>query len=115
MNRIVLVFLFITTVSSFDVMSEGSGWSGKSKIEQLYAVNSSQVIIKLSNFTNATGCNPNTAGQVLVDPNAQKTFYTLILSAFMAGKEVDFYLYGECKTTHWVGPSFAGFGHVKVF
>ena len=93
-------------------MSAGSGWSGKSKIEPLYAVNASQVIVK---FTNAAGYNPTSAGQVLVDPNAQKTFYTLILSAFMAGKEVNLYLYGDCKTTHWVGPSFAGFGHVKVF
>ncbi|ACA85756.1 hypothetical protein [Shewanella woodyi] len=115
MNRVSFVFLLLISFTPFDVMSEGSGWSGKSKIEQLYAVNSSQVIVKLSNFTNATGCNPNTAGHVLVDTNSQKTFYTLILSAFMAGKEVNFYLYGECKTTHWVGPSFAGFGHVIVY
>jgi hypothetical protein len=115
MSRVCFIFILLISISSFDVMSEGASWSGKSKIEQLYAVNSSQVIVKLTNFTNATGCNPTSAGQVLVDPNAQKTFYTLILSAFMAGKEVNLYLYGDCKTTHWVGPSFASFAHIQVF
>lgn len=115
MNKLLALILCLILTLSFTVTAAGSGSSGRSKIESLYAVNDNQVIIKLTHFNNATGCNPNSAGQVLVNPNTQKTFYTLILSAFMAGKEVDFYLYGDCKTTHWVGPSFAGFGHVKVF
>lgn len=114
MGRI-LSIIFFMIILSCEAVAAGSGWSGKSKIETLYAVNDNQVVIKLTNFNNATGCNPNSAGQVLVSPNTQKTFYTLILSAFMSGKEVDFYLYGDCKTTHWVGPSFAGFGHLRVF
>ncbi|MBQ4890688.1 hypothetical protein J8L86_12580 [Shewanella sp. MMG014] len=110
MKKLFFIGLMLMSSNGF----AASGWSGAATIESMYLVNEDQIVIKLSSFNNVTGCSFSPDGQVMVRPSSQKVSYSMILSAFMAGKKVNFYLFGECQTTHWADVSFASFGHLKV-
>ncbi|KZZ49256.1 hypothetical protein A3759_17525 [Thalassolituus sp. HI0120] len=91
-----------------------AGWSGRATISKFYALNENQVIIKLSDFKNPGKCNVTESGDVIVSPNTEKTWFTILLSAFMSGKEVNIYVSNNC-TPYWSGTDFAKIGHVVVF
>ncbi|WP_435276379.1 hypothetical protein ACMAZF_05115 [Psychrobium sp. nBUS_13] len=75
---------------SFNAFS-AAGWSGKSNITGIYVLNESTALIKLQRFSNPHNCNVNSSGDVILNPLTQKTWFTVFLSAYMAGKEVDVY------------------------
>jgi hypothetical protein len=108
------VILVLSIFAPITLYAANSGWSGKAKITSLYAVSETQVLIKLTSFTNPMACAVTEAGDILINPTTQKTWYNLVLAAHMAGREIDVYIYGDCQTVHWVGPSFGGIGHLIV-
>lgn len=106
-----ILLIFLVSYSQFSL---ATGWTGKTKIKQMYSLNENWLLIKLDNYNNPTNCNVTSEAHILIDPTKQKTWFTLLTSAYMANKDVDFYIYGDCQKVHWSGPSFGRAGHIKV-
>lgn len=107
------MIVMISILMSFHTFAT-SGWSGKSKITSLYVLDETTALAKLENFSNPSGCKVNRSGDVILNPITQKTWFTVLLSAYMAGKEVDIYVNGSCGKTHWAELSYAEIGHVRL-
>jgi hypothetical protein len=108
-NLLLMVALIITTFQCH----AGAGWSGKATVSSIYAMNENAAIVKLSNFSNPQGCNIQASGDVFINPTTQKTWFTLLLSAYMAGKSVDIYVTASCQS-YWANTDFAVIGHVRL-
>ncbi len=108
---------YLVLVSFFSLVSASSyaeaGWSGKATITSIYAMNENAAIVKLSNFSNPHACKTQDGGDIFINPNTQKTWFTLLLSAYMAGKSVDIWVTANC-IPYWAGTDFAEIGHVRV-
>ncbi|WP_255984109.1 hypothetical protein [Vibrio campbellii] len=109
-----ILSMTLTMLTSFQSFA-APGWSGKSKISSIYVLNETQALIKLASFRNPHNCEVNSSGDIILNPLTNKTWFTILLSAHMAGKEVDVYVNANCGKTHWVGPTFATIGHVRIF
>lgn len=110
---LVLTAAFVMLTSFYT--STTAGWSGKSKVKSMYVLNETTALIKLESFQNPHNCKVNSSGDIILNPLTNKTWFTVLLSAQMAGKEVDVYVNASCGKTHWVGPTFATIGHVRLF
>jgi hypothetical protein len=108
------VILVLSIFAPFTLYAANSGWSGKAKITSLYAVSDTQVLIKLTSFANPMACAVTKDGDIVVNPTTQKTWYSLVLAAHMAGRDINVYIHGDCQGVHWVGPSFGQIGHLVV-
>ncbi|AGU96128.1 hypothetical protein [Vibrio campbellii] len=109
-----ILSMTLTMLTSFQSFA-APGWSGKSKISSIYALNETQALVKLASFRNPHNCEVNSSGDIILNPLTNKTWFTILLSAHMAGKEVDIWVNASCDKTHWVGPTFATIGHVRIF
>ena len=92
------IIIMLTVLFSNAVMA-GAGWTGYGKITELNqqpGTQTADVYIKATLPSNLSGCS-DTTGYILSVQNArdERTF-TMLLSAFMAGKEVRLYFTGEC-------------------
>lgn len=105
MKKILMITLLFISSQSL------ASWTGATKIISMYHVNEDQVILNLENGANPGACKVSSAGQVLINPNTQKALFSMFLSAYMTGKNVNIYAYGNCLTTHWVDQSFNNVGH----
>ncbi len=103
----------ILLFTSFNLFAS-PGWSGKSKVISIYVLNETTALIKLESFKNPHNCNVDSNGHIILNPMTEKTWFTVILSAYMSGKEVDIYVKDSCGKTHWQGPTFANIGHVRL-
>jgi len=110
LSVIIVAVLSGISISSF---AANAGWSGEATIQSFYALNDDAVLIKLSSFNNPGGCSTNSSGDIIVNPNTEKTWFTLLLSAYMAGKTVNIYVVNAC-TPYWAGTDYAEIGHVRV-
>jgi hypothetical protein len=110
LSLIIIAFLGTLSLNSF---AGNAGWSGEATITSIYALHDDAVLIKLSSFKNPGGCSTNSSGHIMVSPNSEKTWFTLLLSAYMAGKTVDIYVTSDC-TPYWANTGFAEIGHVVV-
>ena len=111
------VFKIIFLVFSFllpGAVSASAGWSGNATITSFYTLSETQAIVKLSNFSNPHGCLVNFGGDIVLNPTTQKAWFSMLWSAFLAGKTVNVYVSPNC-TTIWSGTSYAHIGHVRVF
>lgn len=115
MNRIVrqLIYIPFMTLIGSSAYAD-SGWSGEATVTGIYSLNENVALIKLSKFSNPHNCSTNSSGDVLTNPSEHKTWFTVLLSAYMAGKPVNVYVTASCSTTHWDGPSFGMVGHVRL-
>ncbi|EGU57980.1 hypothetical protein VINI7043_12471 [Vibrio nigripulchritudo ATCC 27043] len=112
-KQIKILVGLICLVTSFSAIS-AAGWSGTSKINGIYVLNETTALIKLQSFSNPHNCNIDSNGDVILNPVTQKTWFTVFLSAYMAGKPVNVYVVPSCGKTHWVGPSYGNIGHVRM-
>ena len=110
MKKIAIVVLGI--VMTFNV-SAGAGWSGKTTITGIYALDGERVLIKLSSFSNPGDCATNDNGDVIINSNTHKNWFAMALSAYAASKPVDFYVGASC-TDIWAGTSYASVGHMRL-
>ena len=108
-SSVLISLLCFVSINSY----AAAGWSGKATITSIYAMNENAAIVKLSNFSNPHGCKVNPSGDIFLNPSAQKTWFNLLLSAYMAGKSVDIYVTANC-IPYWAGTDFAEIGHVRV-
>ena len=97
---------------SFNTLA-AAGWSGKSTITGIYALDGEKVLIKLSSFTNSAGCDINSSGDVIINSSTHKNWFAMALSAYAASKPVDFYVNGKC-TRVWANTSYANVGHMRL-
>ena len=97
---------------SFNTLG-ATGWSGKSTITGIYALDGESVLIKLSSFTNPAGCDINSSGDIIINSNTHKNWFAMALSAYAAAKPVDFYTNGTC-TPIWANTSYANVGHMRL-
>lgn len=108
LRLLIIIFAF----SSSNTIA-GAGWSGEATIKGIYVLNEETALIKLSNSTNPHNCDTNGSGDAYVNPTTQKTWFTSLLSAYMAGKTVDLYYTPSCKG-QWSGTSYSEIGHVRL-
>ena len=74
------------------VVAKSAGWSGVGKVINLYAINNELVIVKLTGFANPGQCLVNDAGHIVVNPVTHPTWFSMIMSAYMAKKDVDIFV-----------------------
>lgn len=91
-----------------------AGWSGQAKITSIFSLGEDSVLIKLSGYTNPTSCQVDSAGDVWIDPTVNETWFAMLLAAHLAGKEVDLFIAGTCKTLHFAGVSYGQVAHVRL-
>jgi len=110
--------LILTIALLLPIHVSAGGWTKAVKIKQLLLVEESKLLILLSSFNDPDGCHkdeghlPNT-GHIIMDPSINKAAYSMILSAYMAQKDVTFYVRNGC-TGIWSDTAYANFGHIKT-
>ena len=107
MKKTIFVILFSFVPQVF------ANWTGETKIVSIFYINDTQVLLKLENHANPSGCNPNSYGQILIDPNVQKSLFPMLLSAYVSAKKVNIYTFGDCKSAQWAAHTFNLVGHVS--
>lgn len=108
--KITMVLFFIVAQNySYAV----AGWSGLATVKGIYTLDENRALIKLSNFTNPHGCKINESGDVIVNPTTQKTWFSVLLTAYMGKKTVNIYVNSAC-TEVWAETSYATIGHVRL-
>jgi len=107
MRKIIVATLFLFVPQVF------ANWTGETKIASIFYINDTQVLLKLENNANPSGCNPNGYGQILIDPNVQKSLFPMLLSAYVSSKKLNIYTFGACKSSQWTGYTFNSVGHVS--
>jgi len=111
-NKIIKSFAVISLLL-FSTVAFCAGWSGKATVEEMYALSETHVIFKLSSFSNPDNCQVNSAGHVILNPTTQKTWLTMLLTAYAAQKTVNIYVRSSC-TPIWANTSYADIHHVKL-
>lgn len=111
-------FLILTLTLLLSSHVIAGGWTGTVKIKNLLLVEETKLLISLSNFNNPDDCYKDdghlkNTGHIVIDPSAKNAAYTLILSAYISQKEVDFFVH-DC-TGIWANTAYANFGHIKTF
>ena len=110
----IIIFIFFTNLFLMPKFAlANAGWSGNAKIISMYTLNENMAILKLSTFSNPHSCLTGSQGDVFLNPSANKSWYSLLMAAFMANKTVDIYVKDSC-TNIW-SLSFADVYHVRVF
>lgn len=104
-----LTFLILISSNSYSV----PGWSGIAKVTSIYHVNESQVVVKLSNFSNPHNCAITGDGDIILDPTNQTSMFSMLLSAYMGARDVQIYVDTIC-TSIWTGTSFAKAAHARL-
>ncbi len=94
-------------------INAAQGWSGIVTVTGIYTLGETRAIIKLSNFTNPNNCLTNTDGDVFLNPTTNKSWYTVLLSAYMSKSSVNIYVSASC-TPIWTGTSYGDIGHVRL-
>jgi hypothetical protein len=107
-----LVTILLVVIVSFETLA-AAGWSGKSTITGIYALDDEKVLIKLANFNNPGGCDINSSGDVIINSKTHKNWFAMALSAYAASKPVEFYVTANC-TPYWANTSFAQVGHMRL-
>lgn len=112
-------FLSVLILGLFISVNSSAGWSGKVKITSVFIYNDATALITLSNFNNPYNCDVNKgsvpdAGHVIFDPSKNKSLYSLILTSYASGKDVNIYVSGGC-TPIWAGSSYANLVHVRSY
>ena len=88
-----------------------SGWSGAVVVEEIYALNETESIIKLSSFTNPDECQVTSAGHVIINPSVNKAWFSMLLTAYTTKSKVNIFVTG-CSAV-WENTTFAKVGHIK--
>lgn len=107
MKKIIVVTLFLFVPQVF------ANWTGETKIASIFYINDDQVLLKLENNANPSGCNPNGYGQILIEPSVQKSLFPMLLSAYVSAKKVNIYTFGACQSAQWAAHTFNKVGHVS--
>jgi len=106
-----LITIMLGVFISFNTLA-AAGWSGKATITGIYALDSDRVLIKISSFTNPSGCDINSSGDVIINSKTHQNWFAMALSAYAASKPVDFYVNG-C-TPVWANTSLANVRHMRL-
>lgn len=111
-SRYVASFAAFCLVALAGNSHAGAGWSGDATVTGIYTLSETMAIVKLSSFTNPDNCLTDEAGDVFINPTTQKTWFAVLLSAYMASKRVNLYVAG-CRPI-WANTSYAEVGHVRL-
>ncbi|OZY86768.1 hypothetical protein CBP51_07085 [Cellvibrio mixtus] len=114
----VLIFKKLLTIGIISLLiasnySNAGGWSGIATVDEIYALNPTQVIVKLSTFSNPHACLVNADGQVIFNPSTNKEFLSIFLAAQASGRKVNVFV-GDTCTPVWNNTSYADIIHVKI-
>jgi len=107
------LLLGILSLFSSRVAIAAPGWSGDVRVTGIYTLDEGRAIVKLSSFPNPNGCLTNADGDLFLNPTAQKTWFTMLLTAYTAKQTVNIYVFPSC-TSVWAGTSYADIGHVRL-
>lgn len=94
--------------------AHASGWSGQTKITSIFSLSEDSVLIKVANFNNPTTCQVDSAGDIWIDPTVNESWFSILLAAHLAQKDVDFYVAGTCKTLHFPNASYGQVAHIRL-
>jgi len=109
MKKIMYLFCFLFVVNPV----HAAGWSGDATVTGIYTLHENSAIVKLSTFSYPHNCLTNNDGDVFINPTTQKTWFTVLLSAYMANKTVSIYVTDNCIPI-WAETSYAEVGHVRL-
>ena len=120
MNKLSRVFLASALLCIFSVSASAAEWTTGAYIKEIFAIDDSTIILKLSDFDNESSSFVNADkcdivsgyGQVILDRTTRPSYLSMILAAKMAQQKVNFYVSG-C-TAVWTGTSFAKIAHMKL-
>lgn len=107
-----IIFLLLCSFISTNACA-AAGWSGVTKVESIYTLSEGTALIKLSSFNNPNNCAVNSSGDIRINPTTQKTWFAVLLAAYMGDKPVNIYVTAAC-TEVWSGTSYASVGHVRL-
>ena len=115
MNKLLSLILILVFANT----ANASGWTGKVKVTGVFVLNETSAIIRLSSFNNPDSCNVNKghlpdAGHVILDPSVNRAWYSLILTAYAAQKDVNVFVSDGCKVV-WEGTSYGIIGHMRSY
>lgn len=86
-------------------------------VVSIFSVDDKRALVSLSSFSNPGGClvnvGPSNSGHAILDPSVNKEMFSMLLTAFVAGKEVDLYVRDNCIPI-WSDSSFAEIAHVRI-
>jgi hypothetical protein len=113
----IIVLLILGSLLAFG--ANASGWTGKVKITGVFVLNENTALLRLSSFNNPDGCDVDKghigdAGHVSFNPSLNKSWYSLALTAYASGKDVNIYVSGPCHVV-WSDSSYSPVGHMRSY